>query len=351
MSARNEAAAGEVVDLRSDTVTIPTAGMLQAMMNAQVGDDVYGEDPTANSLEARFAEMMGMEAALFVSSGTMANLVAIKTLTHPGEEVILDADSHCYHYETGGYAAIAGVGYRFAHARQGIIQPEQIPPLVRPPDMHFARTRLVVLENTHNRGGGSVYPVQTVERIGQVCREHGLQIYMDGARLFNACIAAGASPVDYARHVDAVGVCLSKGLGCPVGSMLAGTREFIAEARRLRKVLGGGMRQIGYLAAAGIYALEHNIERLAEDHQNARILADGIRQMKGLKLIYDPPQTNMVYFDVVPPHRGSELSRLLRQEGILIDAPDGTPFRAVTHLGVSRAGIERTVQALRTHFG
>lgn len=342
--------ARKIIDLRSDTVTIPTPPMLRAMMRAEVGDDVYGEDPSVNRLQELVAEMLGKEAALFVASGTMGNLVCIKAHTEPGDELILDSESHCYQHEGGGYAAVAGVSVRLLQTERGIIQPEQIAQAVRPDDAHFARSRLVVIENTHNSGGGSVYPVQTVRRIGEICRRLGLALHVDGARLFNACVAAGAEPAEYARHADSVTICLSKGLGCPVGSVVAGTQEFIARARRVRKMLGGGMRQAGYLAAAGLYALEHNIERLAEDHENARLLADGIREIKGLRLRYDPPETNMVYLDVLPPRSPAGFREALKAKGILIGGERRATFRAVTHIGITRRDIQRTVSALRSAF-
>jgi threonine aldolase len=343
--------AARTVDLRSDTVTVPTPEMLKAMMSAPVGDDVYGEDPTANRLEAMAAEMCGKEAALFVSSGTMGNLLSVKAMTEPGDEIIVEADSHMYHWETGGYASLAGVGVRLIKAERGIIQPEQIPAAVSPPGLHYARSSLVALENTHNRGGGAVYPVRTVEAIAGVCRQHGLRLHMDGARIFDACAAAGCQVSDYTRHVDSVTFCLSKSLGCPVGSMIAGEREFVARARWFRHMFGGAMRQVGYLAAAGIYALEHNIGRLPEDHENARRLADGIREIPGLKLIYDPPETNMVYFHVLPPRTPADLCRAVKADGLLIGGPEGNPVRAVTHLGITRDDVARAVAVLRAHCG
>ncbi len=339
------------VDLRSDTVSVPTPGMLDAMMKAEVGDDVYGEDPTANRLEEMTAELLGKEAAVFVASGTMANLVSIRAQTEPGDEAVLDANSHCFHYEAGGYAAIAGISFWLVEGERGIIRPEQVASAVRPVNVHCPRTRLVVIENTHNRGGGSAYPVETVRGIAEVCREHGLFLHMDGARLFNACIATGAKATDYTRHVDSVSICLSKGLGCPVGSLVAGSRELAGRARRLRKMLGGGMRQIGYLAAAGIYALEHHVERLAEDHEHARLLADGIRSCTGLRLKYDPPETNMVYFDVLPPRRPDEVQQALKDDGVLVGSMGPATLRAVPHVGISRADIERVVSVLQSTFG
>jgi len=343
------APSNRTVDLRSDTVSVPTPEMLDAMRNAAVGDDVYGEDPTVNRLQAMVAEMCAKEAALFVSSGTMGNLLSIKALTRPGDEVILEADSHAYHWESGGYAALANVGVRLIEAERGIIRAEQIPPAVRPRNVHYGRSSLVILENTHNRGGGSVYPVQTVAAIAQACREHGLRLHMDGARIFDACVAAGCEVADYARHVDSVTFCLSKSLGCPVGSMIAGDGDFIEQVRWLRHMFGGAMRQVGYLAAAGIYALEHNIERLAEDHENARRLADGIREIAGLRLAYDPPETNMVYFDVSPPRDPVDLCREFRDDGLLVGGPEGNPVRAVTHIGITADDVDRALAILQAH--
>ena len=338
----------KTIDLRSDTVTVPTPAMLDAMIAAEVGDDVYCEDPAANRLEALAAEMLGREAALFVPSGTMANLLSIRTHTQPGDEIILDANSHPYHYEAGGYAAIAGVSLRFVSGERGIIRPDQIPAEVRADNVHFPRSRLVIIENTHNRGGGSVYPVETVRGIREVCAEHGLRLHMDGARLFDACVATGADPAEYGRAVDSVSICLSKGLGCPVGSLVAGDAQFIARARRFRKMLGGGMRQIGHLCAAGIYALKNNVERLAEDHANARRLADGIRQIQGLRLKYDPPATNMVYFEALPPRSGPEIAEKLEQRNIRILPAAETTFRAVPHIGITGGDIDRVTAELRT---
>jgi len=335
-----------LIDLRSDTVTVPTPAMLDAMMHAEVGDDGYSEDPSINRLEAMVAETLGKEAAMFVPSGTMANLVCIKTHTEPGDEAILHVDSHCFYYEVGGYAAVAGISFRLVQGERGIVQPEQVEQAIRAEAVYFPRSRLVIIENTHNLGGGSVYPVETVRRLGELCRARGLKLHMDGARLFNACIAAGVSPTEYTRHVDSVMVCLSKGLGCPIGSVVAGDAQFIARARRFRKMLGGSMRQAGYLAAAGIYALQHNVERLTEDHENARLLADGIRGVPGLELKYDPPETNMVYFEVLPPMTPEAFVEALRDEGVLI-AGQGRTFRAVTHIGIAREDVEKAIEAIR----
>ncbi len=336
-----------VIDLRSDTVTVPTAGMLDAMAAAEVGDDVYGEDPSVNRLQAMVAQLLGKQAALFVPSGTMANLVSVKTHTQPGDELILDENSHVYHYEGGGYAAVAGVSVRFVRAERGIVAPEQIAPLVRATDEHFACSRLVVIENTHNRGGGSVYPVQTAEAIGRTCRELGLALHMDGARLFNACVARGAQPADYGRACDSLSICLSKGLGCPVGSLIVGDEQFIQRAHRVRKMLGGGMRQAGYLAAAGIYALRNHVARLEQDHANARRLADGLRACEWICLKWDPPETNMVYFELAPERDPRHFAQALGAGGVLIGNTGGRTFRAVTHIGISVEDVGRAVEVIR----
>jgi threonine aldolase len=342
--------APHTIDLRSDTVTVPTPEMLAAMMAAEVGDDVFGDDPTVNRLEAMAAEMLGKEAALFVASGTMGNLVALKTHTQPGDEVILEAHSHTYNYEGGGYAAVCGASVRPIEAERGILRPAQIEAALRPDDQHFARSRLAAIENTHNSGGGAVWTLEEVAAVSDFCRDRGLALHMDGARLFNACVAAGVGAGEYARHVDSVTFCLSKGLGCPVGSVLCGSAEFIARARRVRKMLGGGMRQAGYLAAAGVYALEHNIERLAEDHANARLLAEGVRDCAQLRLTYDPPETNMVYIEMPGEMTAGQFEQRLAAEGILTLA-HGSSVRAVTHIGITRPDVERVVGVLKTHFG
>ncbi|MDP6439680.1 MAG: GntG family PLP-dependent aldolase [Candidatus Brocadiia bacterium] len=335
-----------MIDLRSDTVTVPTPGMLKAMMEAEVGDDVFGEDPTANRLQGMAAGLLGKEAALFVASGTMANQVCLKAWTRPGDEVITDSGSHICNYEAGAPAAISGVTLRLLDADRGILSPEQIEPAIRPDNDHFPASRLVAIENTHNRGGGSVYPVETVRGIGEVCRRHNLVLHLDGARLLNACAAEGVDPADYTRHVDSVTLCFSKGLGCPVGSVVAGSREFVRSARRVRKMFGGGMRQIGYIAAAAIYALENNVDRLREDHDNARALADGIAQIESLHLKFEPV-TNMVYFDVLPPLTPDGLLSRLDEAGVRMLCLWGTTFRAVCHIHITRPDIDATLRALR----
>jgi len=334
------------VDLRSDTVTRPTPAMRAAMLDAPVGDDVFGEDPSINALQEMAADMLGKEAALFVPSGTMANQLAIRVQTELGDEVLLDAQSHPMSSESGAAAVISSVTFRPLPGRRGLLSPEQIRAAVRPENIHYAPARLCCLENTHNQGGGSVYPLETVAAIRETTAALGLSLHMDGARLFNACAATGHAPADYARHADTVSFCLSKGLGAPVGSILTGSRALMKKAVRWRKVMGGGMRQAGILAAAGIYALTHNVDRLIEDHENAQVLARGLAEAPGLEVRLDEVETNIVIFRVTRPGLdAAEFVRRLasRQVFMLPFGPDAV--RAVTHLDVNRAGVEVAVKA------
>ncbi|MBI2369800.1 MAG: low-specificity L-threonine aldolase [Deltaproteobacteria bacterium] len=328
----------KVIDLRSDTVTRPTPAMRQAMAEAEVGDDVFGEDPTVNALQARSAALLGKEAALFVPSGTMANQLAIRTHTEPGDEVIIEGSSHPFNYEGGATAALSGVQFFTLPGRRGILEASQIEAAIRPPDHHYPRTRLVCLENTHNRGGGSIFPLEKILEIAGVARDRGLALHLDGARLFNACVATGIKPAEYARHFDSVSFCLSKGLGAPVGSLLAGSAAFIDRAHRFRKMFGGGMRQAGILAAAGLYALDHHIERLEEDHRHARLLAQGLAGFPGVEVKPEEVETNMVFVRVTD-RPAAELARALREQGVLLLATARDTIRCVTHLDVSEADI------------
>ncbi|MBI3078927.1 MAG: low-specificity L-threonine aldolase [Deltaproteobacteria bacterium] len=328
----------KVIDLRSDTVTRPTPAMRQAMAEAEVGDDVFGEDPTVNALQARAATLLGKEAALFVPSGTMANQLAIRTHTEPGDEVIIEGSSHPFNYEGGATAALSGVQFFTLPGRRGILDASQVEAAIRPPDHHYPRTRLVCLENTHNRGGGSIFPLEKILEIAGVARDRGLALHLDGARLFNACVATGIKPAEYARHFDSVSFCLSKGLGAPVGSLLAGSAAFIDRAHRFRKMFGGGMRQAGILAAAGLYALDHHIERLEEDHRHARLLAQGLAGFPGVEVKPEEVETNMVFVRVTD-RPAAELARALREQGVLLLATARDTIRCVTHLDVSEADI------------
>ena len=333
----------KLIDLRSDTVTRPTPAMREAMARAEVGDDVYGEDPTVNRLQERVAAMLGKEAGLFVPSGTMANQVSLGVLTRPGDEIICDAGAHCISFETGALAALWGVQARTIVAPRGLLEPRDVEAAIRPVGDPYPRTRVVELENTHNRGGGAVYPLEQVRALGALARARGLHVHLDGARLWNACAASGVAPADFAAPATTVSVCLSKGLGAPAGSVVCSTRELVAEARRLRKRLGGGMRQAGVLAAAGLHALDHHLTRLPEDHENARRLADGLAALPGASLPF-PVETNLVFVSFAG-RRAADLSKRLAEVGVLAN-PEGSRedmLRFVTHLDVSRADVEEAL--------
>jgi threonine aldolase len=337
----------KIIDLRSDTVTKPTPGMRAAMANAEVGDDVYFEEPTVNALQERIADLLGKEAAVYVPSGTMSNQIGLRVHCSPGDEFICEVGCHIYNYEQAAFAQLSGLAPRTVQGTYGVMQPDQLAGLIRPDNEHLVRTRLVCLENTHNRGGGRVLPYENVEAICTWAHAQGLVTHLDGARLFNAVVASGIGPRDWAKHFDTVSVCFSKGLGAPVGSALCGPKDLMAQARRHRKLFGGGMRQAGIIAAGALYALEHHIDRLAEDHANAQRLAEAIRNIDGLELRPPEVDTNLVIFHVEPEIcSGPELSALLKQRGVLISAFGPTLLRAVTHLDVDRADIERASAAL-----
>jgi len=342
----------ETVDLRSDTVTKPTAGMREAMARAEVGDDVFGEDPTVNRLQETVAELLGKEAALFVPSGTMSNQIAIKCHTQPGDEVILERDSHSFHYEGGGPALLSGVQLHPLPGERGVITAAQVAAAVRPGDHHYPRSRLVCLENTHNRAGGTIFPLEAIGEIRQVADRHGLRMHLDGARLWNAAVATGISEREFAAPFDSVSVCLSKGLGAPVGSLLVGSREFIHLAHRYRKVFGGGMREVGILAAAGLYALAHHRQRLADDHRRARRLAEALAELPGASVDLESVQTNMVFVDVGPSGmEAAEVVAKVREQGVLCLALGPSVIRLVTHLDVDDEGVERAIVAFANILG
>jgi threonine aldolase len=331
-----------LVDLRSDTVTRPSEGMRRAMADAPVGDDVYGEDPTARALEVRAAELLGQEAALFVTSGTMGNQIALMLHCRPGDDVIVGEDAHCKLYESGGAAALAGVQLSVAGAG-GTFTVPQMEAARYPSAFYMPRTRLVAIENTHNRAGGVVWPHHQIEAVCARARELGLATHLDGARIWNAAIASERDPDELAAPFDTVTACFSKGLGAPVGSVIAGDREAIEEARRIRKRLGGAMRQVGVLCAAALYALDHHLPRLAEDHENARVLADGLAQMPGVTVDFASVQTNIVNADVEDAPAFVERAR---ERGVLLNAMSSKRVRAVTHLDVDRPAIDRAIEAL-----
>jgi threonine aldolase len=333
----------DVVDLRSDTVTRPVAPMREAMARAEVGDDVFGDDPTVNRLQAVAAERLGFEDALFVPSGTQSNLIALMTHCERGEEYIVGQDAHTYRFEAGGAAVLGSIQPQpLDHAADGTIPLARIEAAIKPDDPHFARTRLLALENTI---GGKVLQQAYVLEATALARKHGLSCHLDGARLFNAAVASGVAAGTLAAPFDSVSVCLSKGLGAPVGSLLVGRRDFVARARRWRKMLGGGMRQAGVLAAAGLYALEHHVERLAEDHANARLLADGLAGLPGLAVV--SAATNMVFVEI-DRSRATAFQKHLKDHGIL--ATGLYKMRLVTHLDVTADGIRRAVDVIRAFF-
>lgn len=314
------------------------------MAAAEVGDDVFGDDPTVNRLQERVAALLGQEASLFVPSGTMANQLAIRCVCEPGDELIIDQTTHSYNYEAGGPAALAGVSVALMPGPRGIFTPDQVADRVRPRDDHFPRSRMVIIENTNNRGGGSVWPVESVAAIRTVADRHGLHVHLDGARLMNACVARGLKPTDYTRHVDSVSLCFSKGLGAPVGSVVAGRRDFVTRAHRFRKMFGGGMRQVGILAAAALYALDHHVERLAEDHRNAKRLAEAIAELPGVHIDRATVETNIVLFDIDPRlGTAAEFVARLREGGVWMLALGPQRVRAVTHLDVSAEQIEQAI--------
>lgn len=343
----------EVIDLRSDTVTKPTAGMRAAMAAAEVGDDVFGEDPTVRKLEERVAQLLGKEAALFVPSGTMSNQIAVKTQTQPGDEILLDSHCHIYNNEAGGAAVLSGVTCRTLEGEGGILDLAQLEDKIRPADdPHQVRTRMVCLENTHNYGGGKVYPLDKIEAISRWAHANNLIMHLDGARLWNAIVAGGIAGRSWSAHFDSVSVCFSKGLGAPVGSALVGSRPLIAKARRVRKLFGGGMRQVGILAAGCLYALDHHIERLADDHRNARAIAEAIRSTPGLRL--DPPEveTNLIWVKVDPDlGTAKDVAAVLKAHGILIYPLGPQTLRACTHLDISAAQAERVAETIRRVVG
>lgn len=336
------------LDFRSDTVTRPTPEMRAAMAQAEVGDDVFGEDPSINRLQQRVAEMLGKEAAIYVPSGTMANLIGVRLHCRPGDEMICEAGCHIVCYEQAGYAQLNGVAARMVEGRFGVMQPEQLEGLVRPDNPHMVRTRLVCLENTHNRGGGRIQPYETVDAICRWARQNGLRTHLDGARLYNAVVATGIPAPRWTQHFDTVSICFSKGLGAPVGSAVAGPRELIDRALRHRKVLGGGMRQSGVLAAAAWHALKHHVQRLAEDHANAARLADGVRQIDRLEVLGDSIDTNMLFFRVDPAlATAAELVTTLQQHGLLMLDTGPETIRAVTHLDVTDDDVDRAIEILK----
>lgn len=341
-----------MIDLRSDTVTQPTPAMREAMARAEVGDDVYGEDPTVNRLEALAAERLGKEAALLLLSGTMGNLVGLLAQTRRGDEAIVGEHSHIFLNEAGGAAALGGVQLFPIPSVRGVLDPARVEAAIRPENVHYPRTALVCLENTHNRDGGAAVSVEATDAIAEVAHRHGLRVHLDGARLFNAAVALGVAASRLVQNVDSVTFCLSKGLGCPMGSILAGSAAYIKEARRWRKMVGGGLRQAGIIAAAGIVALETMVDRLVEDHRNARRLAEGLSQLPGIAVDLDAVQTNIVMMEIVDPRIDPrQFVRALAEHGVKIGSPYGSRIRAVTHYQITPDDIDYALRAAEMALG
>jgi threonine aldolase len=342
----------EIIDLRSDTVTKPSREMREEMLTAEVGDDVYGEDPTVNRLQERVAEILGKEAALFVPSGLMANQLAIKTQTQPGDEVIVENESHIFNFETAGAAFLSNVQLCTVKGNRGILKAEQVAQAIRSKVYYNPKTSLVCLENTHNKAGGTIYPLEDIQKIHDLTLNKKLALHLDGARLWNASVASGVSPREYARFFDTVSVCFSKGLGAPIGSALTGTREKIESARKYRKIFGGGMRQVGILAAGALFALDHNIGRLKEDHDNAKLLAKELSNLPGITLDLNSVQTNIIIFNMIGRSESAEeLILKLKAKGILISEMGISTLRAVTHLDVSTEQIKRASETIKSLLG
>ena len=333
------------IDFRSDTVTRPTPGMLEAMMQAKVGDDVFGEDETVNALEAKLSAIFNMEAGLFCPSGTMTNQIAIKCFTQPMDEVICDQTAHVYRYEGGGIAYNSLASVRLLHGERGILTPELIDPEINEPNIHYPDSTLVVLENTVNKGGGACYSLNQIAPIYDLCQKKGLKLHLDGARIFNALTETSDAAADYGKYFDGISVCLSKGLGSPAGSVLLGSKEMIKKARKIRKVLGGGMRQVGFLAAAGIYALDNHVERLKTDHQHARALESTLNSLSYVDHVM-PVQTNIVIFKVAEGLEAINIVNKLTDKGILCNTTNRDTIRFVTHLDISSEMIDQAIEIL-----
>ena len=323
-----------LVDLRSDTFTQPTPAMLDAMRNAETGDDVFVEDPSVNKLEAMVATLFGRDAALYCPTGTMSNQIGIKVHTQPGDEVICEQTAHVYQYEGGGIAFNSGCQVKLLEGNYGRLTANQVLGAINPDDVHKSVTRLVCLENTANRGGGSCYDFEEIQRIRKVCDEHDLLLHLDGARLFNALVAKRENPLQYGKEFHSISVCLNKGLGCPIGSLLIGNTEFIRKARRVRKVFGGGMRQAGYMAATGIYALENHVHRLKEDHNRAKHISAELGKKEFCAKLF-PVETNIIIFETAPSYSANQVAELFRQKDILVIAMSPTQVRLVLHLDIN----------------
>jgi threonine aldolase len=337
------------IDLRSDTVTLPTEEMIRSITEAEYGDDVSGEDPTVNRLEELSAEIFGTESALLVPSGTQSNLVALMTHCKPGDEVIMDSESHVYYYEVGGMSAVAGLIPRLIKGKRGIFNPEQLYQAYRGKNIHFSNPALVEIENTHNRAGGTIWKPQDVAAVADVARDLDMGIHIDGARIFNAAVALGISVKEYASQVDSISFCLSKGLSAPIGSVLVGSEEFIKRSRKIRKMLGGGMRQAGIIAAPGIIALTKMVSRLEEDHRNAQLLANSLNSIEGLSIDMESVQTNIVVVDLSGTGMdAATFSAKAMKCGILVSIFGPHSIRFVTHYGITANDIEMAIERVES---
>lgn len=339
-----------MIDLRSDTVTKPSKAMLESMMQAKVGDDIYGEDPTVCVLQEKISEMLGKEAALFMPSGTMANQVCLNVLTNPGDEVICENDAHIFHFESGALAKLSGIQVNRLPGRAGLITAEQIAAAVRPGAHYYPRTRVIALENTHNMAGGTILPIEEIEKIARFARSNNLKMHLDGARLWNASVATGIPLDEYARHFDSVSMCFSKGLGAPIGSIIAGTSEFIASALRCRKQFGGAMRQVGYLAAAADFAILNNFSRLLDDHANARAFAEIIAESPAISVDLDSVATNIIMFHLNGENDAGKIAAQLQEKGVLLHAMGPRSIRVVTHLDVTHEQVIEAAEIIVTLF-
>ena len=338
------------IDLRSDTVTRPSPQMRKAMFEAEVGDDVFQEDPTVNALQEYAAGLLGKEAALFVSSGVMANQICLNVLTNPGDEVICEKDSHIFNYESGSPAKLSGIQLYPLDGKMGVITPDQVETAIRPLSAYYmSRTKVIEVENTHNRAGGTIQPLNNIIELGKLAKKYNLNYHLDGARIWNASVATGIPVKEYAKYFDTVSCCLSKGLGAPVGSIIAGSKDFVKEAFRIRKSWGGGMRQVGILAAAGLYALKNNISRLEEDHRKAKMLAELLGGMKSIKIDLDTVQTNIIIFKSLNISVDEALTKC-KGKGLLLSIGAHDFLRTITHLDVSFPDIDKTKKILKEVF-
>jgi threonine aldolase len=336
----------DIIDLRSDTVTRPSSSMRRAISEAEVGDDVFGDDPTVQRLEEKTAALLGHEAALYVPSGTMANQVSLRMLTSPGDEVLCEVGSHIVNYEVAAASALSGIQLSTIEAPGGILTPELLKPKIRPENIHHPNTAAIALENTHNRAGGRVYPMEIIPEIRDLADEHNLKFYLDGARLWNAAAYHNVEPSVIASQFDSVSVCFSKGLGAPVGSAVASSKKMIAKARRIRKMFGGGMRQVGVIAAAALFALEHNLDRIADDHVRAKKLVSNLQRSPYLEINPDDVQTNIVVIGLRPPLSEDSFCARLRSEGLLLVPFGHATVRAVAHLDINDDDIERASEII-----